>query len=344
MKRQVFGIAAFAVTFAASAAFGGLCVKDGETVAFLGDSITYFGSQNDGYVDLVKRAFEAKGLKIKTIEAGVPGHESKDMLARLDKVVLRHRPNWMTLMAGVNDVAHLARGQGQPTLERYRENMTAIFDKCAASNVNVIVFTATMFERQGDLRTCKENVLQKSYNDWLRAEAKRRGLPVADVNAAMWRARDEEKPVQSLFLTKDGVHMNAKGQFLLARELLRTMGLPEKDFADVEARAWKPAWVLCKFELKNGASRADYLKGTQALIDAVRKEPGCREYRLLGDFETDWEKPQRFGGRTLWMMEKWESIIALKKHIAGAAVRDLGPALKPLRASSTFHVLEDVLP
>ena len=44
------------------------------------------------------------------------------------------------------------------------------------------------------------------------------GLPVADVNAALWRARDEERPVKSLFLTQDGVHMNKRGQSLLARK------------------------------------------------------------------------------------------------------------------------------
>jgi len=340
MKLQALAIAT-ALTFAA---FGDLCVKDGDTVAFLGDSITYFGSQNDGYVNLVKRAIEAKGISVKTIEAGIPGNESKDMLGRLDSAILRKRPQWMTIMGGVNDVAHLARGQGNPTLEKYQKNMTDLFDKCAASNVNVIVFTATMFERTGDIEKAKENVLQKPYNDWLRAETKRRGLPVADVNAVMWRTWNAEKPKNGRLFTHDGVHMNARGQFMLARELLRTMGLPEKDFADVEARAWKPTWVICKFELKDGTDRADYLKKTQALIDVVRKEPGCREYRLLGDFDTDWDKPQRCGEKTLWMLEKWESIIALQKHIAGKAIRDLAPTLSPLRKSATFHVLEDTLP
>ena len=46
-----------AVMAAASAAFGELAVKDGDTLAFLGDSITQQGQGSpDGYVNLVLRS------------------------------------------------------------------------------------------------------------------------------------------------------------------------------------------------------------------------------------------------------------------------------------------------
>ena len=104
----------------------------------------------------------------------------------------------------------------------------------------------------------------------------------------------------------------------------------------------KPVWVLCRFDLKPETSRAEYIAKTCAIVDTVRAEKGCCEYRLLGDAVTDWEKPQRFGDRTLWMLEKWESIGALKAHLETPHMKAFGPTVRPMRANGTFHVLEDV--
>ena len=104
----------------------------------------------------------------------------------------------------------------------------------------------------------------------------------------------------------------------------------------------KPVWVLCRFDLKSETSRAEYIAKTCAIVDTVRAEKGCCEYRLLGDAVTDWEKPQRFGDRTLWMLEKWESIGALKAHLETPHMKAFGPTVRPMRANGTFHVLEDV--
>ena len=107
-------------------------------------------------------------------------------------------------------------------------------------------------------------------------------------------------------------------------------------------KACKPVWVLCRFDLKPDASRADYVERTKAVLAAVRAEKGCLEYRLLGDAATDWDKPQRFGERTLWMLEKWESVAALQAHLQTPHMKAFGPTVRPMRSASTFHVLEDV--
>ena len=104
----------------------------------------------------------------------------------------------------------------------------------------------------------------------------------------------------------------------------------------------KPVWVLCRFDLRPEADRAAYVAQTKEVLDTVRAEKGCCEYRLLGDAATDWEKPQRFGDRTLWMLEKWESVDALKAHLETPHMKAFGPKVRPFRSGSTFHVLEDV--
>ena len=58
---------------AAAAASGTPLVKDGETIAFLGDSITQQGHDNAvGYVNLVMKGLEVAGVKdLKLVKAGV---------------------------------------------------------------------------------------------------------------------------------------------------------------------------------------------------------------------------------------------------------------------------------
>ena len=328
-----------AVAFSASA-FGGLVVKDGDTLAFLGDSITAGGqSSPDGYVNLVLRSLALEGVYVKPVKAGVSGHKSNNMLARLDRDVLSKKPNVMTLSCGVNDVWHQDRNAGVP-LEDYKRNISAIFDKCAASNCQVVVLTATMFEKPG-MEKFRHNVSLAPYNEWLRAEARRRGYPLADLNADMWRAHADDPSVK---LTRDGVHMLPAGDRLMARGVLRALGLSDSRLSSLDWANWKPVWVLCRFDLKPDASRAEYLAKTKSVLAAVRAEPGCREYRLLGDAETDWDKPQRFGERTLWMLEKWGSVAELRAHLETPHMKAFGPTVRPMRTSSTFHVLEDVLP
>ena len=322
----------------ATCAFGEIMVKDGDVLAFLGDSITQFGQQNaDGYVNLTIRALAAEGVRVKPVKAGISGHKSNNMLARLNRDVLSKKPRWMTLSCGVNDVWHQDHGKGV-SLEDYKANVTKILDACAASNCTVIVLTATMFEKPG-LEKEPHNVKLAPYNEWLRAEAKRRNLPLADLNAMMWAAHAKDPKVK---LTRDGVHMAAAGDRLTARGVLAALGVREDRFAWIEREAWKPVWVMCRFDLKPEANRADYIAQTKAILGAVRKEDGCLEYRLLGDAETDWEKPQRFGERTLWMLEKWASVSALKAHLETPHMKAFGPKVSGLRANGTFHVLEDV--
>src|SRR5581483_2334806 len=88
-----------------------IIVKPEDKVAFLGDSITAQGWGNPaGYVKLVVAAFEANGIKITPVPAGIGGHKSNDMLARVDRDVLSKKPQWMTLSCGVNDVWHGNKG------------------------------------------------------------------------------------------------------------------------------------------------------------------------------------------------------------------------------------------
>ena len=101
-------------------------------------------------------------------------------------------------------------------------------------------------------------------------------------------------------------------------------------------------YVLCRFDLKPDADIADYTGRTLAVVPTVRAEDGCRMYTLLKDAETDWDKPMRFGERTMWMLEKWDSVDALKAHLDTPHMKAFGPTVRPMRTASALHVLESV--
>ena len=143
MMRFILSVAILFSCFAISQldANDKLTVTKGQKIAFLGDSITAAGARPNGYCELVIRTLNAQSLEVTARYAGISGHKSNQMLARLEKDVLSHKPDWMTLSCGVNDVWHGDRGVA---LEPYKKNITAIVDRAQAAGVKVMILTSTM--------------------------------------------------------------------------------------------------------------------------------------------------------------------------------------------------------
>lgn len=228
-----------------------IAVKSGEKIAFLGDSITQGGWSNPaGYVKLVIAGLEANGVKAEPVPAGISGHKSDQMLARLDKDVLSKKPQWMTLSCGVNDVWHGPRGvplddamaksgtydDKVATRGTYQKNITAIIDQATAAGVKPVMLTATVIYENLD---SKENGLLAPYNAFLRQLAKEKKVPMADLYAMFEeRIKAENKPNEKV-LTSDGVHMNTEGNKLMAIGVLKAFGLNETEIAKAKA-SWAP--------------------------------------------------------------------------------------------------------
>jgi len=206
-----------------------LLVKDGQSVAFLGDSITAQGTDvPGGFVKLVVAGLSTLGVHITAIHAGVGGNTSKDMLARLDRDVISKKPDWMTLSCGVNDVWHGAAGVD---LEDFKKNITSILDQCQAAHIQILVMTATCIQENDAF---DENKRLAAYNDWLRATAKARNLPLADESAAYWAALKAAEPRQGNILTNDGVHPNPAGHQIMASTILAAFGATPDQVAQAQ--------------------------------------------------------------------------------------------------------------
>ena len=215
-------------------ATGKIAVKNGEKIAFLGDSITAAGRRPGGYCQLVLAALKDQGIEAKPVFAGISGHKSNQMLARLERDVLKHKPDWMTLSCGVNDVWHGKRGVD---LASYKKNIAEIVDKAQAAGVKVILLTSTMIrEDQGN--DLNQKLLP--YNEFIKVLAKEKKCLLADLNADMQAAlkafpADAPKGKQ---LTSDGVHMNKAGNIMIARGVAEAFGLTNQQL-DQSEKNWK---------------------------------------------------------------------------------------------------------
>ena len=213
-------------------AFAEISIKSGEKLAFLGDSITQQGKgRPGGYVNLVSHALATNDVKIDVIGAGISGHKSNQMLARLENDVLSKKPQWMTLSCGVNDVWHGANGV---TLEDYKKNITSIVEKAQAANVKVILLTSTMI---GEDQANPNNQKLIPYNEFLRTLAKEKNCLLADLNADMQAAVKKANTPGKNALTGDGVHMAFPGDMMMATGILKALGLDDKQLAKAQD-AW----------------------------------------------------------------------------------------------------------
>lgn len=204
------------------AAEKGFLLNDGETIVFLGDSITQAGTTTEGYITLFKLACDVTGHEIKVINAGISGHKSNDMLARLQRDVIDHHPSWVSISCGVNDVWHGERGVPLPD---YRKNMTEIVDRCLAAGIKVLLLTATPIYEDPN---SKENQKLAAYNDFLRQLARDKKVLLCDLNEAFTSIYVKKRSDEKL-LTTDGVHMNPRGNRLMAREIFRALGATSQE-------------------------------------------------------------------------------------------------------------------
>jgi lysophospholipase L1-like esterase len=287
----ILAVFLFAFSHTASAE---ILVKSGEKIAFLGDSITSQGWGNPaGYVHLVIAGLAANGVNAEPVPAGIGGHKSNDMLARLDHDVISKKPQWMTLSCGVNDVWHGVKGVPlddaqaaatvyekrnplEPEKGTYKKNITEIVDKAQAAGAKVMILTATVIRE--DLNN-DENHKLAPYNDFLRQLAKEKHLVLADLNAEFQeKIKAANKPGQKVF-TVDGVHMNTEGNKLMATGILKAFGLSDSEIKKAQG-SWAPLEAKAAEEAEKKAAeakaKAEAAKAAKAAAAAAATAPAAK--------------------------------------------------------------------
>jgi len=96
--------------------------------------------------------------------------------------------------------------------------------------------------------------------------------------------------------------------------------------------------VLAFITAKPGM-RDSVLEAFRANVPNVRAEQGCIEYGAAVDAEPALKFQTAFGPDAFVVVEKWESLDALKAHAAAPHMAAYAAKTKDMLASRTIHIL-----
>jgi quinol monooxygenase YgiN len=97
--------------------------------------------------------------------------------------------------------------------------------------------------------------------------------------------------------------------------------------------------VIAVITAKPG-QRDNILQHFRANVPAVKAEAGCIEYGAAIDAENALAFQTPYGPDTFLVVEKWESMDALKAHAAAPHMAAYGAKTKEFIASRVIHILQ----
>ncbi len=205
-------------------------LQTGDTVVFLGDSITYQALYTQYFEDFFYTRFPNRRIHFRN--AGVANDRATNALVRFDDDVAAFRPKYVTLLLGMNDGGY--RDFDKPIFDTYQRNISTLFDRIAQLGAIAVPITPTMYDgRAARLRHSPSEPRDTHYNGvlglygaWLRESAYTRGLGFADVYSPLNHATTAGRKMDALFtLIPDAVHPDAPGHVIMAVALIEDLGL-----------------------------------------------------------------------------------------------------------------------
>ncbi len=195
-------------------------------VIFFGDSITEAGVKPGGYVLKVGELAEKDKLasQYEFIGAGIGGNKVYDLYLRLEDDVLKQDPDIVILYIGVNDVWH-KRSHGTGTdADKFEKFYTALIKKLQAKDISIALCTPAVIGERTDSSNELDGDLN-NYSNIIRNLAAKNKLPLIDLRKAFldYNKHFNTENKESGILTTDRVHLNEKGNQLVAEQMWKTL-------------------------------------------------------------------------------------------------------------------------
>ena len=208
--------------------YGEFALKDGDTVVFLGDSITAartYGKIIENYTLL-----RFPDRKVHFINAGWGGDTAAGGLKRLDRDVFRKRTTVLIVAYGINDIGWGVRADAEHK-KIYLDSIRDIVEQCKAHGVRAYIGSAAVTAENPD--TAEHGFLQTMCDEGM-ALARSEGGCSIDIQRTMrsiqrrvLQANASAKPKdQSTLHAPDGIHLNDLGQLAMAFAILKGLEAP----------------------------------------------------------------------------------------------------------------------
>lgn len=211
-------------------------LQDGDTLVFLGDSITHQCLYTQYVEDYYYTRYPDR--RIRFYNSGVSGDKAGDALARFEGDVAALKPKYVTILLGMNDGTY--RHFDRVTFDRYEAGMSEVLDRIREINATAIAMGPSMYDARVSLTNPPRWVASKPeegkevtgyyaavlafYGAWVRDQATHRGLAYVDMQNTMEQLTRSQRVEDPAFtLIPDAVHPNANGQAVMAFALLEQM-------------------------------------------------------------------------------------------------------------------------
>ncbi len=195
-------------------------------VIFFGDSITEAGVKPGGYITKVTdlAAKENKSGQYDFVGSGIGGNKVYDLYLRIEDDVLSKNPDIVVIYIGVNDVWHKQSHGTGTDYDKFEKFYTALIKKLQAKNCKVILATPAVVGERTDFSNELDGDLNR-YSSLIRTLAEKNKLPLVDLRKAFLDYNKINNPdnKESGILTNDRVHLNDKGNELVADEMWKVI-------------------------------------------------------------------------------------------------------------------------
>ncbi len=117
-------------------------LQDGDSIVFLGDSITHQRLYTQYVEDFFYTRYPKKRLKFHN--SGVGGARAWDALQRFDRDVAAYKPKYVTILLGMNDGTYVP--YDEKTFRTYHADMTEVVNRIVKIGATLILMTPTMYD------------------------------------------------------------------------------------------------------------------------------------------------------------------------------------------------------
>ena len=251
-------------------------IKNGDTLVFMGDSITDKGNKHAyGYLHLVVEGLAANGVNVTWYGVGISGQTAVQMKNRFQNDVVAKSPNVCTIFAGVNDCGI---GNWPTNTDSTPDDVAAMADMAIANGITPVLLSPTGVNGEG----FKQNIC--SYAAAVKSIAQAKDIPYAQTYEAFRAYIDSTSPVNpavntaGLKVTEDGTHMDIVGDRIIAIEVLKAFGFDSTtELANAQA-AWNAMAPFTEFHPSVKITEAEYM--------AVKAAAG-RAGKPLNEYQKD---------------------------------------------------------
>ncbi len=265
-------------------------LKDGDTLVFLGDSITHQCLYTQYIEDYYYTRFPK--MRLHFHNSGVGGDRASDALQRFDEDVAAYKPKVVTILLGMNDGSYTQYDQA--VFDTYQAGMNTVLDRIKEIGATAVPMTPTMHDSRArrlfqpakvsDVRETYYNGVLALYGAWLQEQAEVRGLGFVDMYSPLntltlqQRAKDPKWT-----MIRDAVHPGPTGQVVMACAILADM-VPRSSVSQttITERAGKPAITVGNGKATDFSASADKVAFTLEAnaLPWVLPEDAAEGYKL----------------------------------------------------------------